>query len=272
VGFFAHDTVGAGSAVTFTDDTGYFWFFNAANVELVVKVLDGRPINGMFWVFYGALSTVQYSITVTDVTTGASRQYSNPSGHLASGADTSAFTAAGEIPPPTPTPIPSVTPITTEIPTAVHTPTPFQTAPPFPSVTPIASAPTPGFIQLQGRRWYWLWGLCGQYEPPREPGPQPIQHTSPISIFVSQSGPNFSISIPDLGTITGTLLPEPPFGASQFSWTLTLNPPCTGAFAGIGGTDGSLIVFEITGPSGWSCPDPCSENPTGVVALYPNPR
>ena len=28
---------------------GYFWFFDPANVELAVKVLDGRPINGKFW-------------------------------------------------------------------------------------------------------------------------------------------------------------------------------------------------------------------------------
>ena len=74
-----------------TGDTGYFWFFDEANVELVVKVLDGTAINGHYWVFYGALSDVQYTITVTDTLSGASRTYDNPQGTLASVADTAAF-------------------------------------------------------------------------------------------------------------------------------------------------------------------------------------
>jgi hypothetical protein len=82
---------GAGTAVPLTGDTGYFWFFGSANIELVIKVLDGRPVNGNFWVFYGALSNVQYRIIVTDTQTGAAKSYDNPSGNLASVADTSAF-------------------------------------------------------------------------------------------------------------------------------------------------------------------------------------
>jgi len=79
-------------AVPFSNDTGYFWFFNSANVELVLKVLDGRPVNGRWWVFYGALSSVEYRITVTDTSTNKVKTYVNPSGTLASQADTSAFT------------------------------------------------------------------------------------------------------------------------------------------------------------------------------------
>ncbi|HVT58410.1 MAG TPA: hypothetical protein VHR45_08415 [Thermoanaerobaculia bacterium] len=82
---------GAGQAVPFTSDSGYFWFFDAANVELVVKILDKRDLNNAFWVFYGAMSTVEYHITITDTATGLVRTYSNPSGHLASFADTNAF-------------------------------------------------------------------------------------------------------------------------------------------------------------------------------------
>ena len=48
-------------------------------------------MNGRFWVFYGALSDVEYTITVTDTDTGVSRSYSNPQGKLASVADTVAF-------------------------------------------------------------------------------------------------------------------------------------------------------------------------------------
>ena len=82
---------GSGTAVPFTSDTGYFWFFSPSNVELVVKVLDGSGINGHHWVFYGALSDVSYTIIVTNRFTGVSRTYTNPQGNLASVADTQAF-------------------------------------------------------------------------------------------------------------------------------------------------------------------------------------
>ena len=54
-------------------------------------MLDGTPINGKHWVFYGALSSVEYTLRVTDTATGAVRTYTNPSGNLASIADTGAF-------------------------------------------------------------------------------------------------------------------------------------------------------------------------------------
>jgi hypothetical protein len=79
---------------TLTGDTGSFWFFSPNNVELVVKVVDGRAFNGFFWVFYGALSNVAYTVTVTDTLTGAVKIYENPAGELASVADTAAFSGA----------------------------------------------------------------------------------------------------------------------------------------------------------------------------------
>ncbi len=84
---------GQGQAVALTADTGYFWFFSASNVELIVKVLDARAINGKFWVFFGALSNVEYDLTVRDSVTGASKTYHNPPGQFASVGDTSAFPA-----------------------------------------------------------------------------------------------------------------------------------------------------------------------------------
>lgn len=101
---------GTGNAVPITGDAGYFWFFSSNNVELIVKVLDGRAINGEFWVFYGALSDVEYTLKVTDVRTGAVRTYFNPQGNLASAADTFAF--AGDTDPGAPEtgPVPSTEP------------------------------------------------------------------------------------------------------------------------------------------------------------------
>ena len=86
---------GKGRAVPLTEDTGVFWFFDPANLELMIKVLDGTAINGEFWVFYGGLSDVEYTITVTDEASGAKRTYHNAPHHLASVADTAAFPAGG---------------------------------------------------------------------------------------------------------------------------------------------------------------------------------
>ncbi len=86
---------GVGRAVPLTSDTGYFWFFRDTNVELVIKALDARGVNDHWWIFYGALSNVEYTIQVRDTVTGAVRNYVNPAGRFASVGDTEAF-AAGE--------------------------------------------------------------------------------------------------------------------------------------------------------------------------------
>jgi len=82
---------GQGTTVDATDDTGIFWFFREDNLELAVKVLDGRAVNGKWWVFYGALTNVEFTLTVTDTLTGDVLTYENPSGNFASRGDTTAF-------------------------------------------------------------------------------------------------------------------------------------------------------------------------------------
>ena len=78
-------------ALPITADTGVFWFVDATNLELMIKVLDGRGVNGKFWVYYGALSDLEYTITVTDTETGQRRMYHNARNNLASQADVDAF-------------------------------------------------------------------------------------------------------------------------------------------------------------------------------------
>jgi photosystem II stability/assembly factor-like uncharacterized protein len=78
-------------ATPLTPRSGGLWFFTPSNTDVAVKVLDGRSVNGHFWVFYGALSNVAYRITVTDTLTGATKSYFNPQGQLASVADLDAF-------------------------------------------------------------------------------------------------------------------------------------------------------------------------------------
>ena len=82
---------GVGQAEKRSEETGTFWFFSPDNLELVVKLIDGRPVNGHFWFFSGALSNVEYRITVTDTETGDAREYLNEQGTLRSRADTEAF-------------------------------------------------------------------------------------------------------------------------------------------------------------------------------------
>ncbi len=82
---------GTGKRVTVSDRSGYFWFFNADNLELVVKALDGRGQNGHFWFFYGALSDVEYTLRVRDTVTGATRLYNNQAGEICGEGDVEAF-------------------------------------------------------------------------------------------------------------------------------------------------------------------------------------
>jgi lysyl endopeptidase len=83
---------GAGTAVDLTSDSGYFWFFAAANIELVVKVLDACPGFARFWVFAGGLTDVKVRLTVEDTVSGAVRIYDNPLGTpFAAVQDTQAF-------------------------------------------------------------------------------------------------------------------------------------------------------------------------------------
>jgi hypothetical protein len=79
------------STVPITSDSGAFTFFSANNLELLVKVVDGTAFNGRIWVFIGAASNVEYTVTVTDTTTNTVKTYFNPQGTLASTADTAAF-------------------------------------------------------------------------------------------------------------------------------------------------------------------------------------
>jgi hypothetical protein len=64
--------------VELTGDTGYLWFFDPANVEAVVKVLNGCALNNRYWLFAGGLTNVRTVISVTDTATGTTRTYTNP--------------------------------------------------------------------------------------------------------------------------------------------------------------------------------------------------
>jgi plastocyanin len=88
-------TTGHGTPVKLTGDSGYFWFFDAANIEAVVKVLNGCAITNAYWVFAAGLTNVQVQLRVVDTETGAVYTKENPQGTaFAPIQDTGAFPAS----------------------------------------------------------------------------------------------------------------------------------------------------------------------------------
>lgn len=55
---------GVGRGVQLTNQSGYFWFFDPGNIELTVKILDGRGVNGKYWVFIASMTDVPFTVEV----------------------------------------------------------------------------------------------------------------------------------------------------------------------------------------------------------------
>jgi hypothetical protein len=75
-------TTGEGTAVELTNDTGYFWFFNSENIEVVTKVLGAciPSLGNSYWVFSAGLTNVEVTLTYVDTAHGITRTYVNPLG------------------------------------------------------------------------------------------------------------------------------------------------------------------------------------------------
>ncbi len=76
----AQGTNGPGRPVTLALDSGAFWFFDAANLEMNVKVLDGCGLNDRFWVFLSGLTDVGVEVKVVDTATGNTWTHSHAPG------------------------------------------------------------------------------------------------------------------------------------------------------------------------------------------------
>lgn len=84
----ANNEAGQGGAVPLSQLTGAFYFSTPDSLELMTKVLDqGNRID----FFYGALSDLEYTITVTDTRTGAVKTYRNNAGRYCGGLEVDAF-------------------------------------------------------------------------------------------------------------------------------------------------------------------------------------
>lgn len=71
------------SVNVFRRDSGAFWFFQFDNLEMLIKVLNGCTITNHYWVFYSATTNVEFTLRVTDTTTGEVYLSSNPLDHVA---------------------------------------------------------------------------------------------------------------------------------------------------------------------------------------------
>ena len=76
-----------------SEDSGVIWFFNPAIFEVMIKIVDGCTSNNRYWVFFAALTNVEFHITVLDTWTDTSKPYDNALGVSAAAiTDTNAFT------------------------------------------------------------------------------------------------------------------------------------------------------------------------------------
>ncbi len=85
-------TSGDGTGVSLTGDSGYFWFFDPSNIEVVTKVLNGCALTNAYWVFAAGLTNVEVTLTVIDGQTGITYTKTNAQGNAyAPIQDTQAF-------------------------------------------------------------------------------------------------------------------------------------------------------------------------------------
>ncbi len=73
-------------------DTAAFAFYNQHSLDLLVNVIDGRAINGKYWVFGGSLTDQEFDIEIRGNVTGQvvwSRHH--PAGSFAGFGDVDAF-------------------------------------------------------------------------------------------------------------------------------------------------------------------------------------
>ena len=152
-------------AIAISDRFGWFSFpgltNDPGNPEVTVKVLEA-PTFGHYWIFWSAMTSLQYTMTVRDVTTGQVQAYEKTDSAACGGWDT---TSVAFVPTPTPsapgmTPTPGA-PTATAVPgqptrTRTRTPTPTTTATPTATPTPMPSGPT----QITLRAISWQWDFC----------------------------------------------------------------------------------------------------------------
>ncbi|HTY43234.1 MAG TPA: PKD domain-containing protein, partial [Thermoanaerobaculia bacterium] len=149
-------------AVAVTDRFGWFSFpgitHDPGNPEVTFKVLEA-PTFGHYWVFWSAMTSLHYTMTVRDVTTGQVQVYEKTDDSPCGSWDTETFPFMPTPTPgsPTPTPVPGQ-PTRTRTPTATKTPTGTPTV--TPTITPTPAPSGPATISLRAQAYPWQWNWC----------------------------------------------------------------------------------------------------------------
>lgn len=74
-------------AVPLTVDAGAFWVFTDNNIELVMKIVDGRAANDHYWLFVASLTDVYYILTIADTVTNEIKSFVGYQGEMKSFVD-----------------------------------------------------------------------------------------------------------------------------------------------------------------------------------------
>jgi len=199
----AHDprtgNTGPGTVIGQNDVYGYFSIpsvsGNAGNPEVIVKMVDATGIGQNYWVFYGCMTDLEYTLSVKENATGVIKTYSKDAGKPCGQFDTSGF---------------------------LPTPTPTQGPPPTPTPTPGPSAET---ITLKAKQFDWTWGTGGTSVVLHVGTAYTIQITDTDH---SGTNPHGFSGIPALGLAGGTLTPG---GGSPMVRTLTPTTSQIGFYA-----------------------------------------
>ncbi|MBZ0089283.1 MAG: hypothetical protein K8H90_02780, partial [Thermoanaerobaculia bacterium] len=83
VAYTTESSAGIGQVMSFngaraeSDQSAFFYFFDNANFEMGVKMVDACSFNDSFWVFVSGLTNQGYAVTILDTFTGQSRAYPN---------------------------------------------------------------------------------------------------------------------------------------------------------------------------------------------------
>jgi len=108
---------GSGTVIGQNDVYGYFSIpsvsGNAGNPEVIVKMVDATALGQNYWVFYGCMTDLEYTLSVREIATGVVKTYAKDVGRPCGQFDTTGFlpTPTPTVgPPPTPTPSPSAGP------------------------------------------------------------------------------------------------------------------------------------------------------------------
>ena len=68
-------TSGSGRAQAISSDSGYFWFFEPGNVEVVAKIVNSCSYGSNLSIYASGLTDVETTIKVTDTKNGTYKEY-----------------------------------------------------------------------------------------------------------------------------------------------------------------------------------------------------